>query len=69
MICDALGELHQGKQVDIVVRVSIRRNQRCLVDSKKLQLMKVLGVASFKEVGNMVNDIVRFVLLDRDSYP
>lgn len=69
MICDALGELHQGKQVDIVVRVSIRRNQRCLVDSKKLQLMKVLDVASFKEVGNMVNDIVRFVLLDRDSYP
>ncbi|KAI9573599.1 DNA mismatch repair protein MutS [Boletus coccyginus] len=41
MIRDALAELHQGRQVDVVVR-----------------LIKVLDVTSFKEVGNMVNDII-----------
>jgi xanthine/CO dehydrogenase XdhC/CoxF family maturation factor len=36
MIRDALAELHQGRHVDIVVRVSIRRSQRCPVGSKKV---------------------------------
>lgn len=36
MIRDALAELHQGRQVDVVVRVSIRRSKHCLVGSKNL---------------------------------
>lgn len=71
MIRDALAELHQSKHVDVVVRVSVRHSQRYPVSSKNLQLMKVLDVTSFKEVGTTVNDTVRrFLLLDcgSDSY-
>ncbi|KAG9315778.1 DNA mismatch repair protein mutS [Chiua virens] len=41
MIRDGLAELHQSRQVDVVVR-----------------LMDVLDVASFKEVGHMVNETI-----------
>ena len=69
MIRDALAELHQGRHVDIVIRVSIRHSQYSL-DSENSQLMKVLDVTCFKEVGNMVNNIVRlFLLLNCGSDP
>ncbi|KAF9242539.1 muts domain V-domain-containing protein [Melanogaster broomeanus] len=68
MLRDALAELHQGGHVEIVLKVKpLSWSDRRSSDIHNLQLVRVLDVGEFKEVGNIVNDTVGALFLGNMS--
>ena len=61
MIRDALNELHQAGDVEIVKKVGshVRSFDKTLMSVPQSKLVTALDVASFREVGITVNETVR----------